>query len=244
MQKRVRRVPRPDYIIPHPESGAAYEGVADVKNSPYFKAPDFFTMESNDRGLTILTNYPTYQQTACYSCGPAAALTVLWYFGVTDYDEPELMRRMGSSGTPNERGEGGTCTAGMCRFFEEIGWRVSTSLCECRGGERLFKDAAAFRDFVIRNLRAGLPIMVENMRFGGHWRVIIGYDTMGTETTADDVLIFMDSDDVCDHCQDGYAVASAEEFFHTWRDIGALPLDQRIQQYLIAYPPDFKPREE
>ena len=74
--------------------------------------------------------------------------------------------------------------------------------------------------------------------------VIIGYDTMGTETTADDVLIFMDSDDVCDHCQDGYAVASAEEFFHTWRDIGALPLDQRIQQYLIAYPPDFKPREE
>ena len=151
---------------------------------------------------------------------------------------------MGSSGTPNERGEGGTCTAGMCRFFEEIGWRVSTSLCECRGGERLFKDAAAFRDFVIRNLRAGLPIMVENMRFGGHWRVIIGYDTMGTETTADDVLIFMDSDDVCDHCQDGYAVASAEEFFHTWRDIGALPLDQRIQQYLIAYPPDFKPREE
>ena len=113
MQKRVRRVPRPDYIIPHPESGAAYEGVADVKNSPYFKAPDFFTMESNDRGLTILTNYPTYQQTACYSCGPAAALTVLWYFGVTDYDEPELMRRMGSSGTPNERGEGGTCTAGI-----------------------------------------------------------------------------------------------------------------------------------
>ena len=100
MQKRVRRVPRPDYIIPHPESGAAYEGVADVKNSPYFKAPDFFTMESNDRGLTILTNYPTYQQTACYSCGPAAALTVLWYFGVTDYDEPELMRRMSAIALP------------------------------------------------------------------------------------------------------------------------------------------------
>ena len=24
--------------------------------------------------------------------------------------------------------------------------------------------------------------------WGGHWQVIIGYDTMGTETTQDDVL--------------------------------------------------------
>ena len=85
-------------------------------------------MKSNDKGLTMLTNYPTYQQTTCYSCGPAAALTVLWYFGVTCYDEPELMRRMGTSGVPNERGEGGTCTAGICRFFEEIGWKVCSSL--------------------------------------------------------------------------------------------------------------------
>lgn len=239
MRSRVRRVPRPDWIIPHPESAAGYAGISDVKDSPYFKAPDFYSMKSNDKGLTMLTNYPTYQQTTCYSCGPAAALTVLWYFGVTCYDEPELMRRMGTSGVPNERGEGGTCTAGICRFFEEIGWKVCSSLRECRGGENIFKNAAEFRDFIVGKLRSGLPVMVENMRFGGHWRVIIGYDTMGTSTTADDVLILMDSDDVCDHCQDGYSVVSAEEFFHTWRDIGALPVDQRVQQYIVACPPEY-----
>ena len=170
MRSRVRRVPRPDWIIPHPESAAGYAGISDVKDSPYFKAPDFYSMKSNDKGLTMLTNYPTYQQTTCYSCGPAAALTVLWYFGVTCYDEPELMRRMGTSGVPNERGEGGTCTAGICRFFEEIGWKVCSSLRECRGGENIFKNAAEFRDFIVGKLRSGLPVMVENMRFGGHWR--------------------------------------------------------------------------
>jgi len=79
--------------------------------------------------------------------------------------------------------------------------------------------------------------MVENICLGAHWRVIIGYDTMGTEPTADDVLIFMDSSDVRDHCQDGYSVGNMEEFFDTWRDAGALPQDQRIQQYVAAWPP-------
>ena len=41
--------------------------------------------------------------------------------------------------------------------------------------------------------------------------MLIGYDTMGTETVADDVLIFMDSSDTRDHCHDGYAVENAEE---------------------------------
>ncbi len=48
--------------------------------------------------------------------------------------------------------------------------------------------------------------MVESINWGGHWRVIIGYDTMNTEQTHDDILIMMDSYDVADHKQDGYVV--------------------------------------
>lgn len=242
MNNRVRKIPRPAGLIPQPESPAANEGRSDFANSPYFLAPDFFTMKSGG-SLTILTNYPTYQQTRFYSCGPAAALTVLWYFGETSYNELDLIKRMGSRGTPNERGEGGTNTASICKFFEEIGWNVRSTLSEGNRYGKTFPDTRAFRDFVISELRSGLPIITEGLCFGPHWRVIIGYDTMGTETTADDMVIFMDSDDVCDHCQDGYTVVSAEGFFHAWRDPGVLPPDQRIQQYIIVSPPWWKKTE-
>ena len=46
--------------------------------------------------------------------------------------------------------------------------------------------------FAQDSLREGSPIIVENVDWGGHWRVIIGYDTMGTESPLDDVLILMD----------------------------------------------------
>ena len=54
----------------------------------------------------------------------------------------------------------------------------------------LFKIILKLLSFVQKELKAGHPIMVENVFMGGHWRVIIGYDTMGTQTIADDVLIF------------------------------------------------------
>ena len=102
----------------------------------------------------------------------------------------------------------------------------------------IFDSPASFRGYALEKLRAGIPIMVENICMGAHWRVLIGYDTMGTETVADDVLIFMDSSDTRDHCHDGYAVENAEEFFDTWRDYCALPADQKIQQFIAAWPKD------
>ena len=51
---------------------------------------------------------------------------------------------------------------------------------------------------------------------GGHWQVIIGYDTMGTETTQDDVIIVADPYDTTDHNQDGYGVYAAERFLYNF----------------------------
>ena len=80
------------------------------------------------------------------------------------------------------------------------------------------------------------PIMVENVEWGGHWRVIIGYDTCGTENTLDDVLIMADSYDTSDHYQDGYAVNNAERFFSMWFDSSMFPKKQRNQPWIIAKP--------
>ena len=52
--------------------------------------------------------------------------------------------------------------------------------------------------------------------WGGHWQVIIGYDTMGTETEQDDVIIVADPYDTTDHNQDGYGVYGAERFYYNF----------------------------
>lgn len=51
---------------------------------------------------------------------------------------------------------------------------------------------------------------------GGHWQTIIGYDTMGTEETNDDVFLVADSYDTTDHNQDGYGIYSAERFLYNF----------------------------
>lgn len=240
MEENIRRIPVPAWITIDPESPAGYGKASSVENSPYFKAPDFYSMESNGRGLTIISGYPTYQQTKCYSCGPSAVLTILWHFGITSYDEMQLVELCGTLTKLNERDEGGTPTAGICAFFKSLGWNVESSFYAAKKNQIIFEKASDFRDYAVDKLRSGIPIMVENICLGAHWRVIIGYDTMGTDDTADDVLIFMDSADVRDHCQDGYAVENMEEFFDTWHDAGALPADQRIQQYIAAWPKNKK----
>lgn len=195
------------------------------EDSIYFAQPDFYNMTSNDHRI-ILTHYPTYQQTTEYTCGPAAALTVLYYYGNKNYDEKSLCKEMKTKGYPI-----GTNPKNMVNFFKKTGWEVQSNLDGTH-----FDDYEEFKNFVIKNLRLGRPIMVENVEWGGHWRVIIGFDDMQTESTLDDVLIFADPYDTSDHKQDGYSVGNAERFFSMWFDHFMLPKNQREQPFIIAYP--------
>ena len=78
--------------------------------------------------------------------------------------------------------------------------------------------------------------MVENIEWGGHWRVIIGYDSMGTDSPLDDTLIMADSYDTADHKQDGYSAVNGIKFFSMWFDHSMLPKKQRVQPWLTAHP--------
>ena len=96
-------------------------------------------------------------------------MSVLYYFDNQDFNEEMLAKRM------KTKPEIGTSLGNMVKFFKEIGWEVQSSI----GKPPM--DKVEFQKFVMKNLSAGNPIMVENVEFGGHWRVIIGVDTMGTE---------------------------------------------------------------
>ena len=191
--------------------------------SIYYPQINFYEMTSTTDRI-ILTHYPTYQQTTEYTCGPASALTVLNYFGDKNFDEKTLAKTM------ETKPQIGTSLGNMVNFFKSIGWEVQSSL------DAPPFDEYEFQKFVVENLSAGKPIIVENVEWGGHWRVIIGYDSLGTSELYDDVLIFADPYDTSDHNQDGYTIGSLDRFFYMWFDHCMLPENERNQAWLIAIP--------
>lgn len=204
---------------------AQYIGKRDLKNSPYFPKLDFYNMQSTDT-LILLPKFKTSQQITGYTCGPAAANMVVAYFnGQPLHDEMKTAEIMGSSKF------NGTNTKGMVRYFKEINWQVRSS-----ADSSTPKNYPAFLNFVKTNLQNNTPVIVENVEWGGHWRVIIGYDTMGTETNSDDVLIMADPFDTADHIQDGYNIQPAEKFFYMWFDHQLFSKNEQARQWLTAVP--------
>lgn len=204
---------------------AQYVGKRDIKNSPYFPQLDFYNMQSTDN-LLLLPKFATSQQITGYTCGPAAANMVVQHFlGQTLHDEMQVAEIMGTSRY------NGTNTKGMVKYFKEINWQVRSS-----ADSDTPKNYAAFLSFVKTSLQQNTPIIVENVEWGGHWRVIIGYDNMGTASTSDDVLIMADPFDTADHLQDGYAVQPAEKFFYMWFDHQLFSKSEQQRQWLTATP--------
>ena len=207
-------------------SGAAqFVGKHDIKDSPYYAHPDFYNMQSNEH-LTLLPKFATTQQITHYTCGPAAAnMVVKYYKGQTIDDEMAVAKVMSTSSTV------GTNTKGMVKYFDKLGWEVHSS-----DKDKTPDTYEDFLKFVESNLKNNTPIMVENVDWGGHWRVIIGYDTMGTEHMGDDVLIVADPFDTTDHLQDGYGIVPAERFFYMWFDHQLFSKADQKHQWLTAKP--------
>ena len=219
------KIPYPKDLDTTSEGASAAPAEINHSDSIYFVNNDFYNMKST-KDRIILEKYPTYQQSTEYTCGPAAGLTVLYYYGNKNYNEMSLAAEMRTQGYPI-----GTSLSNIVKFYEKIGWDVDSSL-----KNESFTDYDDFKKWVIDNLKQKTPIMVENVEWGGHWRVIIGYDTIGTEDTFDDVLIMADPYDTSDHNQDGYAVNNAERFFTMWFDHSMLPKKQQNQPWIIAKP--------
>lgn len=186
------------------EGAAGVENAADVADSPYYKHPDYYNLESTGT-LTILEHYKTIQQTTEWTCGPAAALTVLEWYGMRNgMNELDLVALRGKDEP------GATNLRQMMNIFEGLGGWELYSTYDLADPEYISEE------MIPELLAEGKPILLGWDDWAGHWQVIIGYDTMGTENTADDVLIVADPYDTTDHLQDGYYIISFERLYYNW----------------------------
>lgn len=221
------------YKVDLAEDGAdSVERDGDHPDSPYFAHPDFYHMQSTDT-LTILPAFKTMQQTSEWSCGVVSALMVLNYYDALGNYNEETLAQMRSNGLKPEA----TSLADLIKIFETVGGFHLESTYDYPGDKIYdFMSLEKIRAY----LKDGIPVIVGWNDWGGHWQVIIGYDTMGTETEQDDVLIVADSYDTTDHNQDGYGIYPAERFFENWtmydfftKNYG---IDERDKLFLAATP--------
>ncbi|MCX6285365.1 MAG: C39 family peptidase [Bacteroidetes bacterium] len=148
-------------------------------------------------GFTILP-VNSYQQTTEYTCGPAAVLSLLQYYG-RNGDEMTIAKEMGTSTTT------GTSLQQMTDWLQANGFKVT-------GGE------GGSLELIRSNLEKKIPTLVEWSDWGGHWVLAVGFDTRNTEDLMDDVIIFADPYDRHDDNKDGIDWFNAQRFYYMWYD--------------------------
>lgn len=196
---------------------AAYNGLGDHPDSKWYT--QFSINASPDENLTLI-RVPSVQQTTEISCGAVAALDNLLYYGKTG-DEMSMASEMGAVPVY------GINVVQMAKWFTDKGWTVHSSTTDGDGDLSIIQ----------KNLKEGIPTLVAWADWGGHWMVVTGYDTMGTETVVDDVIIFADPYDVTDHNQDGYYRFPAARFYSLWFVPHWYPDKDAVRPWLTATPP-------
>lgn len=187
------------------EGAAGVEREGDHKDSKYYVHYDFYNMQSDDT-LTILPQFKTIQQTTEWTCGPASVLMVLNYF-----DKMGELNELGLAALRQKDEPGATNLRQMMNIFDALGGFEMETTYDYQD------DVYAIpTTMILDTLKKGIPVIIGWDEWGGHWQVVIGYDTMGTETEIDDVLIIADPYDTTDHDQDGYVIQSFERFYYNW----------------------------
>lgn len=218
------------------DAAAKVKGEYNHIDSPYFITYDFYRKKPTDT-IILLQHFKTYQQTSECSCGVSAMISILNYYNEPDLNEDEMYRRMDVKcfNETREDGSMGASTQSLVDEFHFRGYKTKSSRDSSPPGTATFEKIEDFKKFALEHLKAGHPIAMESIEFGGHWLVLIGYDDMGTEAIEDDVLILMDSYDTNDHFQDGYIIRSCERWFYSWIDNEVLAEDDRVQNFVVGY---------
>lgn len=229
--------PAEDKVIPYPEKygdkpmqdgASSFAGEYDHPHSRYYTANDFYNAESSG-SLHILSRFSTYQQTTEYTCGAACALMVLNWFGQKKYHELAVGQLIESHPSI------GSTVENIADFFDLIGWKTDYHAGTDLRFETIEETEKAITDLIDQ----GIPMMVDWVDWAGHWQVLIGIDTCGTDTPYDDVLIFADPYDVTDHHQDGYYTFPLGRFFGMWREGPCAEKSEPYRQpFVIATPQD------
>lgn len=222
-----------EYRTNYNDSGAnSVERKGDNTNSPYFYEKDFYNAKS-ENGLYIIPQFKTIQQTSWWSCGVSCTEMVLEHFGKRgDWNEESLAALREN----HEEQHIGTCLDQVIDMFDAVGgFELETTYDYADNLDDVNMS------FIKEHIAQGTPILVGWNDWGGHWQVIIGYDTMNTEYEGDDVIIVADPFDTTDHNQDGYGVYGAERFIYnfTFYDFfGDAPDHLRDKCFVAVKPSD------
>jgi hypothetical protein len=146
----------------------------------------------------ILLPLKAIQQTKSYTCGPATLISLLRFY---DRDGDELQIAKEAKCSPDK----GTSPANMVAWLKNHDFDVSWGE---NGSLKLLRE----------NLGRGIPTLVEWIDWGGHWVIVVGYDTRGTDTERDDVIYFADPADGLDDIRDGLTSFHAKRFESMWFD--------------------------
>ncbi|MDR3252545.1 MAG: hypothetical protein LBT35_03160 [Tannerella sp.] len=194
------------------------------KASDYYQSIDFYTLKSGG-SLTLIEGFKTYQQTTDVTCGPSCILMTLGHFGKSgNYGEMDLKKLRGTE-------QDTTFLRHLINVVDSIGGFKYTSTFDLGKQE-------ITRELFLNFLKNNIPVIIGTNEWGGHWQIIIGYDTLGTETTADDVLVLADPYDRTDHKEDGYVVYPFENlYFGNWRNNYDPDFDWGL--FLALWPEDY-----
>jgi len=209
-------------IFPRDNGRITYGLDSQLPAPRYYTGIDFDSLSSTDH-LTVIPLKSYRQQVTNYSCGAVAAMTVMSYYGrpVNNTDDEEILLAHGMN--PDVSEKTGINPEQMTSWFNRNGWNATWHT----GGNR---------EMLLANLNAGIPTIVEWIDWGGHWVVVVGYDTRGTETVWDDVIIFADSVDCHDDRVDGITYANYGEFDAMWFDAHYFPPGMQDRVYVVATP--------
>ncbi|HWQ68106.1 MAG TPA: C39 family peptidase [Methanospirillum sp.] len=205
-----------------PGGPVVYPDKGDHPGSRWY--PDIMISDLIHDPNVIFIPLPAVQQMTDWTCGPASMVTLLRYYGYQG-DERAIAEEIGS------RPIYGSNVSAISGWFRARNWTVQDSLTGPDG------DLIMLRE----NLMRGIPTMVGWADWGGHWQLVVGYDTIGTDQIDDDVIIFADSLDITDHDQDGYYVFSAERFYDMWVVPQFFLEDQSVRPWIVALPPGMNP---
>lgn len=172
-----------------------------------------------------------YQQTTDYTCGPAAVMSLLRWYGLLDASqltaetEMRLAREMGTR--PMESSQPGTTTAEIVHWLQNNGFRVATG-----------EDGSL--ELLRSYLAKGIPVLVEWIDWGGHWVVVTGYHA-ASESPAKgmDTIFFADSGTHWSGTNnpDGISSFNAWRFRDMWFDAKYLkPGALTNNVYIVAVP--------
>lgn len=168
----------------------------------------------------VLLPISALQQTTSYTCGPACLVTLLRH-----YKKDGEERRIAAEAkcTPAKGTSPENMTAWLKAHDFDVTWGENGSL-----------------ELLRKNLAHGIPTLVEWIDWGGHWVLVVGYDTRGTKSLRDDLIIFADPADGIDGNRDGQTTFNAQRFQAMWFD--AFLFDRPMHRvFITAVPRGTKP---